>query len=109
MKMKNKGYVVIWDAMVALVVFLFIYVTFIASYEPRVNKDSINSFKMIHYVSEDSIDVLNKQGVLDEIGTDWAASNGTTNSSSWLAAVNISKAYLDKLTPALDDLLKLIP
>ncbi len=99
MKMKNKGYVVIWDAMVALVVFLFIYVTFIASYEPRVNKDSINSFKMIHYVSEDSIDVLNKQGVLDEIGTDWAASNGTTNSSSWLAAVNISKAYLDKLIP----------
>ena len=97
----RKGYVNIIDGLVALAFFSIIFATLIATYEPASVKTSRTSFKEIHYVSEDVIDVLNKQGVLDEVGTEWAAAcNSTTcntSSPSWEAAKNISESYLDKL------------
>lgn len=97
--MKNKGYVVILDAIIALIFLLFIFTIFIAVHEPKVSKTGTTSFKNIHYLSEDVLDVLNKQGVLDEIGTEWASSNGSITSEHWSNATNISKKYLEKLIP----------
>ncbi len=97
--MKNKGYVVILDAIIALIFLLFIFTIFIAVYEPKVSKTGTTSFKNIHYLSEDVLDVLNKQGVLDEIGAEWASANGSVTSEHWSNATNISKKYLEKLIP----------
>lgn len=97
--MKNKGYVVILDAIIALIFVLFVFTTFIAVYEPMFTKTSTTSFKDLHYLSEDVLDVLNKQGILDEIGTEWASANGSVTSEHWSNATNISKENLEKLIP----------
>jgi len=68
-------------------------------YQPRMSQTSIVAYKNMHYISEDILDVLNKQGVLDEIGTEWALSNGSTNSTHFENATNITKGYMDTLIP----------
>ncbi|MEA3254731.1 MAG: VWA domain-containing protein [Candidatus Altiarchaeota archaeon] len=97
--MKNKGYVVILDALIALIIALLMLTTLTKLHEPTASKSSATFFKSLHYMSEDVMDVLNKQGVLDEIGTKWAAANGSNSSGHWLNATNISRGYLDKLIP----------
>ncbi|MBN2014869.1 MAG: hypothetical protein JW778_06785 [Candidatus Altiarchaeota archaeon] len=96
--MKNKGYAIMIDALVA-VVFLLIMVTAVFTVElSKTSKTEVMSFKELHYVSEDVLDVLNKNGVLDEIATLWAA-NSTPGSEEMENASMIAKDYLEKTLP----------
>ncbi|MBN2250891.1 MAG: VWA domain-containing protein [Candidatus Altiarchaeota archaeon] len=95
----NKGYVNLLDALLALIFFSFIFAVFIGVHEPKFTKGSTTQFKNLHYMCEDVLDVMNKQGILDDVGTEWAAANGSMASESWENAVNISRTYLDKLIP----------
>jgi hypothetical protein len=94
--MKNRGYVVVLDAIFALAFILLIMVGF-TGYQRYKTEDV--AFKKLHYTSEDVFDTLNKQGVLDDIGEEWAAANGSTNSTHWLNAQNITGTYLEQLIP----------
>ncbi|MFZ2456611.1 MAG: VWA domain-containing protein [Candidatus Altiarchaeia archaeon] len=97
--MKNRGYIMILDAIIALVVLLTVFTVVLTVHESSTSKLSVSSFKEIHYLSEDILDVLNKQGGLDEVGTYWAAANGSTSSPYWSNATNKIKEYLDPLIP----------
>jgi hypothetical protein len=98
-KIGRKGYVMILDAIIALTVLLTVFSIVVSVHDSPNSRISSTSFKEIHYLSEDVLDVLNKQGALDEIGTYWAAANGSTTSEDWLNATNASRRYLDKLIP----------
>ena len=93
----NKGYVMILDAIIALTVLLMVFSVVVSVHDSPQSSISSTSFKEIHYLSEDILDVLNKQGALDEIGTYWAAANGSTTTADWSSATNVSRQYLDKL------------
>ncbi|ODS38520.1 MAG: hypothetical protein A7316_00920 [Candidatus Altiarchaeales archaeon WOR_SM1_86-2] len=76
MKLKNKrGYALTWDAILALgFVLVFLAAMFSLQYV-KVSEVSTMEYKILHYVSEDVLDVLNKKGILDEIGEEFAVSN----------------------------------
>jgi hypothetical protein len=94
--MNKKGYAIVLDSLFALTFALIILIGFTGYYQ---HKTEETSFKQLHYLSEDVFDALNKEGVLDEVGEQWAASNGSVNSTEWLSAENMSKAYLEQLIP----------
>jgi len=93
--MKNKGYVLTMDAVIALifVIGVFIAVLTLDFFNP--NETSTTAFLNLHYVAEDSMDVLNKVGVLDEIGYYWSLN---TN-ESLEDAKTISNYYLNLTIP----------
>jgi hypothetical protein len=93
----KKGYVMILDAIIALTLILMMFTVIVSVQDSSTSKISSTSFKSIHYVSEDVLDVLNKQGALDYIGTDWAAANGSA--PAWSNESNVSLQYMDKLIP----------
>ncbi len=95
----KKGYIVVLDAIIALVFVLIIFTAVFSTYYSKTSKTSTTSFKNLHYLSEDILDVMNKQGILDQIGSEWAESNGSTNSTHWINASNISGGYLESLVP----------
>ncbi len=97
--MKNKGYATILDATVALMFVLVILTLILGIYQLKASRIGPSTFKNLHYISEDILDVLNKKGILDEIGVEWALANGSTNSTHWINARNITKFYLDRLIP----------
>ncbi|MDD5111005.1 MAG: VWA domain-containing protein [Candidatus Altiarchaeota archaeon] len=92
----KKGYAIVLDSIIALS-FSFIVLYGLSGYY-KYHSEEV-SFKKLHYASEDAFDTLNKNGVLDDIGEAWANSNGTTNSSFWQTAQNISQTYLEMLIP----------
>lgn len=94
--MSKKGYAIALDAIFALTFTLIILLGFTGYYQ---YKSEETSFKRLHYTAEDVFDALNKEGVLDDIGEEWAAANGSTNSTHWLNAQNISRTYLEQLIP----------
>ena len=93
--MKNKGYVLTMDAVIALifVIGVFIAVLTLDFFNP--DETSTTAFLNLHYVAEDSMDVLNKVGVLDEIGYGWSISTP----ESLEAAENLSIEYMDFIIP----------
>ncbi|MFH1402652.1 MAG: vWA domain-containing protein [Candidatus Altiarchaeota archaeon] len=96
--MRNRGYGIIIDAVFALTVTMILFTTLIGmSYSGSSPSDT--SFKRLHYVSEDALDVLNKKGILDQVGEYWAAANGNQSSEEFINATNISTQYLDELIP----------
>ena len=97
--MKKKGYAIVLDSLVALLFILIIFgALFGTKYFTTSQTDTI-SFKNIHYISEDILDVLNKQAILDDIGGEWAVADGNTSSVHWENASNISKNFLEGLIP----------
>ncbi len=99
-KMNKKGYAMLLDSIAALTFILLIGMLIVHLYQPKMSQTSIVAYKNLHYVSEDILDVLNKQGVLDDIGTEWATSNGSTNSTHFENATNITKEYMEQLIPS---------
>ena len=93
----KKGYAMILDAIIALTVILMVFSVIVSVHNSATSKISSTSFRSIHYISEDVLDVLNKQGALDYIGTDWAAANGSA--PEWSNESNVSLQYMDKLIP----------
>ncbi|HDH41350.1 MAG TPA: VWA domain-containing protein [Candidatus Altiarchaeales archaeon] len=96
--MKNKGYTIMIDALVALI-FVLIVTTALFSIEySRTARTESGEFTRLHYVSEDTLDVLNKKGILDEIATLWAE-NSTPGSEEMVNASNLAREYLEKILP----------
>ncbi len=97
-KMENRGYVLMIDALLALV-FLLIVVTAIFSIEYSMTaRTGVTSFKELHYTSENVLSVLTDKGTLDEIVTLWAE-NSTPGSAEMINASNLSREYLEKMLP----------
>jgi hypothetical protein len=94
--MKTRGYAIVLDAILALSIALIILIGFTSYYKQGSEE---TAFKQLHYTTEDVFDALNKQGVLDDVGEEWAAANGSTNSTDWLSAQNMSRTYLEMLIP----------
>ncbi|MFH1788125.1 MAG: VWA domain-containing protein [Candidatus Altiarchaeota archaeon] len=97
--MKDRGYTVILDALLALVLIMVLFSGLWGSIHFKSREGASSSFKRLHYVSEDVLDVLNKKGVLDEVGEAWASAGGDNASGNWSYAVNVSRAYLEQLVP----------
>jgi hypothetical protein len=95
----KKGYIMILDAIIAMALILTAFTVVVSIHNSATSKTSSMSFKSIHYISEDVLDVLNKQGALDYIGTDWAAANGSA--PAWSNESNVSLQYMDKLIPGI--------
>ena len=93
--MKNKGYVLTMDAVIALifVIGVFIAVLTLDFFNP--NETSTTAFLNLHYVAEDSMDVLNKVGVLDDIGELWSLNDNLSLEN----ASNITKENLELIIP----------
>ncbi len=94
----KKGYAILLDAIVALTLALVI-LTSLSGLRYTGSSESELTSKKLHYVSEDALDVLNKMGVLDQVGEDWAAADGNTSSPHFINASNLSSYYLDRLLP----------
>ncbi|MBD3260278.1 MAG: VWA domain-containing protein [Candidatus Altiarchaeales archaeon] len=87
----KKGYILVVDAVLALI-FVLIILVFLAGRYYTQKETSVSSYRRLHHISEDALDVLNKKGVLDEVCSHWA--EGDMGNAS-----NISKTYLEKLIP----------
>lgn len=97
--MANKGYAVMIDSLIA-VIFLLLIVTAVFTVEfSKTSRTDAMSFKELHYVSEDVLDVLNKKGVLDEVAILWAE-NSTSGSEEMENASAMAKDYLEKMLPS---------
>jgi hypothetical protein len=95
----NKGFAIILDSLIALILVLVIFTIYYGLSHSKISKTSGTEFKKLHYISEDVLDVLNKEGMLDRIGEEWADANGSPESEHWQIARNLTKEYLEKLIP----------
>ena len=86
-KMKNKGMAIILDSLMALVIVIAILGAYYSLSHSKISRTSGTEFKRIHYTSEDVLEVFNKEGVLDDIGEEWAESNGSQSSKSIVRAL----------------------
>ena len=93
--MKNMGYVFTMDAVIAVIFVLAIFINILNFQFSNPNDTSKAAFLRLHYVSEDSLDVLNKRGILDDIGYGWSLNTNESLDS----AKNISKKYFDLVVP----------
>ncbi len=88
----SRGYVVTWDALIALSFVLFLMVGFIGvQYFGRVARGG-SAFERAHAVAENAMDTMNRQGVLEEIAQEWALGNNAS-------AGNLTKEYFDNVIP----------
>ncbi|MFH1835625.1 MAG: hypothetical protein ABH851_05505 [Methanobacteriota archaeon] len=96
----NKGYTVILDSLFAFTITVMLFAGLWGAIHYKPSDTSSSSFKRLHYISEDSLEVLNKKGVLDEIGEAWAESGGDNSSANWTIAKNLSEYYFELLVPS---------
>ena len=85
----------------ALAAFVFTIIVIAAIYSIQYSRTAnieVNTFRDLHYVCEDTLDVLNKKGILDEISTYWAE-NSTPGSEEMLNATDLTREYLEKILP----------
>jgi hypothetical protein len=94
----KKGYAILLDSIVSLTFALIILVSMMGATFTQSDTSEL-SMKRLHYVSEDVLDVLNKKGVLDAVGEEWAAAAGNRSSPHFQNATNISTAYIERLLP----------
>jgi subtilase family serine protease len=90
--MKNSGYVLLLDALIALVLFLVIVTSIFSIEHPKTARTEVTTFRELHFMSEDVLDVLNKEGSLDEIATSWA--EGDFENAS-----ELSLYYFERMVP----------
>ncbi len=86
------------DALMALILILIVASAISSMEFSRTARTEEGTFTKLHYISEDSLDVLNKRGILDEIAIYWAA-NSTSGSEEMLNASNLTIEYIEKLLP----------
>ena len=73
--MKRKGYVMTWDAILALIFILLVFVGLITMEHTRSINVKEVGFLELYSTAEDSIEVLNKMGALEEIVIYWSENN----------------------------------
>ncbi|MFH0861855.1 MAG: vWA domain-containing protein [Candidatus Altiarchaeota archaeon] len=94
----KRGYAIILDAVVALTFVLVIMASFLGIVKTS-SIVSESSMVRLHYVSEDALDVLNKKGVLDYVGEEWAAADGNRSSGHFANANLTLSSYLERILP----------
>jgi hypothetical protein len=90
--MNKKGFGLTLDAVISVIFILAISIGISTFQYTNMSDTTTAAFITLHYVTEDVMDVLNKKGILDDIGEAW------TDENTSLAA-NISAEYLDQLVP----------
>ena len=88
----RRGFALTVDAVIAMSFILLIFLALSAQRYTNASETAETAFINLHYIAEDTLDVLNKQGVLDTIGELWTSGNDT-------GAYNLSVLYLDQLIP----------
>ncbi len=96
--MKKRGYVLLLDAIVALCLLILFFVLLFNVYELDDPSAPSSSFRELHYVSENALDVLNKKGILDDIAFQWSE-NSTGDSVQMYNASVIATRYLESMVP----------
>ncbi|MBN2250600.1 MAG: hypothetical protein JW724_00815 [Candidatus Altiarchaeota archaeon] len=94
----NKGYILTIDALMALTMVVLVIIL-VMEVQTSVRELDSAAFKKIHYISEDTLQILNKKGVLDQICTEWALSGNNENSSHWMNARYMAERYLPHIIP----------
>jgi hypothetical protein len=98
----RKGYVLTLDAVLALmfVIALLLYTVGVGM-KNSIGTTEKTDFKRLHFISEDAMEVLNKKGVLDDIGAEWAnaGEDKTQDNVHWSNATNITREYLSQIIP----------
>ncbi|MFH1054739.1 MAG: hypothetical protein V1744_01460 [Candidatus Altiarchaeota archaeon] len=94
----RRGYAMLLDAAVALTFTLIILYSLIGmQYTGSSGSDA--SMRRLHYVSEDVLDVMNKQGILDQVGEEWAAADGNKSSPHYINATILANESIRPLLP----------
>ncbi|MBU4266132.1 MAG: hypothetical protein KKE96_02780, partial [Candidatus Altiarchaeota archaeon] len=73
--MKRRGYVMTWDAILALIFIMLVFTGLITMEHTRSINVKEVGFLELHSTAEDSIEVLNKMGALEEIVIYWSENN----------------------------------
>jgi hypothetical protein len=94
----GKGYILTVDAVMALIIVMLLFILIVGMQGSMKNTES-TEFERLHYISEDVIEALNREGVLDQICTGWALSGGDEASASWADARFIANKSLSSLIP----------
>lgn len=99
----KKGYVLTWDAVIALVFILLVLAGFLSIPYFRSLRAGEVGFQRVHLVSEDALEVLNKRGPLDDIGLEWSQGNYSTESEMRAGllkgATQIARNFLNPIVP----------
>ena len=99
----KKAYVLTWDAMVALAFVFILFIGFTSVQYLRSVSTEKTGFERAKLVSEDALDVLNKEGVLDEIGYQWSIGNFSNSTElkegKLYGASEIAKEKFDPIIP----------
>jgi hypothetical protein len=90
--MRRKGFALTLDAVISLMFVTALLLGMHAYRFTSTSETSTSAFINLHYISEDALDVLNKQGILDNISEEWTSGNKSL-------AGNLSMQYLDLLVP----------
>lgn len=89
--MNSKGYVLTLDAIVAVIAFLIILIGFL-SIQYQKPYESEGRFERLYSITEDAIDILNKNGILEQVVFYWSENN--------LSLANeTARLYLDQILP----------
>lgn len=92
-----------WDALIALSFVFLILAGFISLQYFRSQSVGGSEFERIHYVSEDAMEVMNKQGVLRELGYLWSAGNYSNvtqlQAGNFTGASSVVRNYLELFIP----------
>lgn len=88
----KKGYIITWDALIALSFVLFLMLGFIGlEYAIQIGRGG-TTFERLHSVAENAVDTTSKEGLLEEIGRQWALKNISY-------AANLTRDNFDRLVP----------
>ncbi|MFH1055399.1 MAG: hypothetical protein V1744_04825, partial [Candidatus Altiarchaeota archaeon] len=88
----GKGYIITWDALVALSFIVFLMLGFIGLQYTGQRSGGLSEFERLHSVSENALDTADKRGALEEIGQYWALKN-------YSYAGNLTKGAFEELIP----------
>jgi len=90
--MKQKGYVMTLDAILALIFIILVFIGLISLEYSRTINVKKTGFLELHSTSEDAIEILNKMGVLENIVTYWSENNTQI-------ANDTATFYLERIIP----------
>jgi hypothetical protein len=88
----GRGYIITWDALISLSFVVFLMLGFIGIQYSSYKARGSTPFEKLHSVAENSMDTINKQGVLEEIAFFWALGNASI-------AANMTADNFDRLIP----------
>jgi hypothetical protein len=99
----QKGFTLTLDAIIAILFIMSISLAISAYRYTETTETSRGAFLNLHYVAEDALDVLNKQGIVDSISFYYILSQQANESDeiegNLSMASNLSMQYLDVLVP----------